>query len=1072
MNVHTRMAGCLRAALTFVLLFAVLPGAALAAPASFPQQQGTSADLIWSDADALAVARAGAPQIATTEARIVRANTPLLRSQLAAAPAEGLSGPGDGILLPLPMPDGSSQVFRVVNSPIMAPKLAAAYPQISTYLAQGVDDRTAVARLDWTPQGFHALILGAAGTVYIDPYRRGDTSLYISYYKANAVRGPQHRFVEYDTDFGQEVTAPIGPAALRVPSGSQLRTYRLAMAATGEYTQYHDDGNAGNGGPVADALAAIVTAMNRVNGIYEREVAIRMVLVANTDDLIYSDGTTDPYTNNDGSTMLGENQANVDAVIGSANYDIGHVFSTGGGGVANQGPCQAASKARGVTGLGAPIGDPFYVDYVSHEMGHQFGGSHTWNSNSCSGYPGQYRPNAAYEPGSASTIMGYAGICGIDDLQPNSDDYFHSISFDEIVAYSTVGAGTCGVASNTGNTPPNVTSGTGGFTIPHSTPFVMSGAATDPDGDALTYGWEEFDLPTAAGPAPPNPGFVTPPFFRSFDPTTSPARTFPRLSDIVNNTTTLGEILPTAAANLTFRLTARDNRAGGGGVNYAAYSITVSGSAGPFRVTAPNGGGVWPVASSQTVTWDVANTGAAPVSCSAVTLKLSTDGGFTYPITLLASTANDGSAAVVVPDNETGQARVRAECADNIFFDISNANFTIERQADLSMAKSDSPDPATAGEQLTYQLTVHNAGPSDSSGFLATDTLPAGVSFVSSPDGCTETAPGSGVATCAHGSLAGGASASFAIVVAVDADLVHNAGSPVTIDNDATVAGLDTDPNPGNNSDEESTLVVAVADLEIVSFDAVGPPAEILVGEDVTLTFRKVISNRGPSAPMDVRVTLTATPPAGATVTPANASLLAPAVGLDELRVIEESFTVRCLEPSHHLFTFANAIAPDRPDDSDPDLSNNEAEITLDIECVVPVAINIKPGSFPNSINLGNRGDAPLAVLTTQAGEYGLPLAFDATTINPLSVRFGPASLVWPETGGAFEVHGRGHIENSYELDEATRDGDRDLVLHFLTRQTGLVATDVEACVKGEWTDGLGAVHKFFGCDSVRIVPR
>ncbi len=939
MKLQVGFAKWARIAVILALLLSILPVGALAAPAALPKEQGPANDLIWSDADALARTSAGAPQIETTQARVLRANVSLLQSQLASAPLEGQA---DGILFALPMPDGSSQYFQVVNSPIMEPKLAAKYPQISTYLGQGVDDRTATVRMDWTPQGFHAMILSSSGTVYIDPFRRSDTSLYISYYKDDFVPGPQQRIVELEASGEPATTPPIGPRSMRVPSGSQLRTYRLAMAATGEYTVYH-------GGTVPLALAAIVTAMNRVNGIYEREVAIRMVLVADTDDLIYTDGTTDPYTNNDGSTMLGQNQTNVDAVIGSANYDIGHVFSTGGGGVANQGPCQAASKARGVTGLANPINDPFYVDYVSHEMGHQFGGSHTWNSNSCSGFPGQYVASAAYEPGSATTIMGYAGICGIDDLQPNSDDYFHTFSFDQIVAYSTVGAGTCGVVSATGNTPPNVTSGTGGFTIPYSTPFVMSGTALDPDGDALTYGWEEFDLPTAAGPAPPNPGYVVPPYFRSFDPTTNPSRTFPRLSDIVNNTTTLGEILPSSAANLTFRLTARDNRAGGGGVNYAAYSITVSGSAGPFRVTAPNGGDVWAVADSETVTWDVANTSAAPVSCTAVNVKLSTDGGYTYPITLVAGTANDGSEPVTVPDNETTQARVKVECANNIFFDISNSNFTIERQADLAITKSDSPDPVAAGTQLTYQLTVDNNGPSDSSGFLATDTLPAGVTFVSASGGCSEIPVGSGSVTCSSGGLANGADVSFSIVVAVDADLVHNAGSPVTIVNNAAVSGNDTDPNPGNNDAQESTLVVAVADLEIVSFEAVGAPTEILVGEDVTLTFRKVISNRGPSAPMDVRVTMTATPPSGATVTPANASLLAPAVGLNELREIEESFTVRCLEASHHLFTFANAIAPDRPDDSDPDLSNNEAEITLDIECVVPVAVNIKPRSFPNS---------------------------------------------------------------------------------------------------------------------------
>lgn len=265
-------------AAVLTLLFSLLPVGALAAPAALPREQGPANDLVWSDADALALARAGAPQIETTQARVLRANVPLLQSQLASAPLEGQA---DGILFALPMPDGSSQYFQVVNSPIMEAKLAAKYPQISTYLGQGVDDQTATVRMDWTPQGFHAMILSAAGTVYIDPFRRGDTSLYISYYKDNFVPRPQQRIVELDASGEPSTTPPIGPRSMRVPSGSQLRTYRLAMAATGEYTAYH-------GGTVPLALAAIVTAMNRVNGIYEREVAIRMVLVANTDDLIYT----------------------------------------------------------------------------------------------------------------------------------------------------------------------------------------------------------------------------------------------------------------------------------------------------------------------------------------------------------------------------------------------------------------------------------------------------------------------------------------------------------------------------------------------------------------------------------------------------------------------------------------------------------------------------------------------------------------------------------------------------------------------------------------------------------------
>jgi hypothetical protein len=327
------------------------------------------------------------------------------------------------------------------------------------------------------------------------------------------------------------------------------------------------------------------------------------------------------------------------------------------------------------------------------------------------------------------------------------------------------------------------------------------------------------------------------------------------------------------------------------------------------------------------------------------------------------------------------------------------------------------------------------------------------------------------VVTCSLAALANGASETFTIVTLVDADLVFNAGGPVAITNNATVTGIGLDPDLSNNDASEDTLVVAVADLEILTFELVDPPAEILVGEDVDITLRKTFTNRGPSAPMDVAITQTATPPPDSSVTPMEATSEELAVGLDEVREVMETFTINCGAASQHTFTFTNEIQPLHPEDTDPDPSNNFAAVDLEVECVVPVAINIKPGSFPNSINPRNNGVIPVAVLTTMAGEYGTPIDFDATTIDPLSVRFGPRDAVWTETGGAFEAHGRGHIEDSYELDEMTRDGDMDMVLHFRTQETGIQAGDVEACVKGDWMDLGGNVHSFFGCDSVRTVP-
>ncbi len=601
--------------------------------------------------------------------RILKTNLNDLQSNLLTAPFE-LSdrAKNSSFVIELPSPSGALLKYSVTEYSMMEPGLAVKFPEIKTYNVKGIDDPYAAGKLDITMNGFHAEILSARGDYYIDPYSTNEKEIYICYFKKDFVSNlPFECGTEEDlNDNFQNLNSTEG----LITSGPQLRTYRLALAADYEYTLFQ-------GGTVATAMAAIVTAMNRVNGVYERDLAVRMVLVSNNDLIIYTT-TADPYTNNNGGTMLGQNQSNLDNVIGAANYDIGHVFSTGGGGVAGLGVvCVNGQKARGVTGLTSPVGDPFYIDYVAHEMGHQYRGNHSFNSvaGSCGG--GNRNASTAWEPGSASTIMGYAGICTGEDLQSNSDAYFHSGNFTEMATYTQNGNGSsCPVITNTGNTPPTVTVPAGGFTIPRSTPFVLTGSATDLESpNSLTYCWEEFDLGPAGSPLTPTGNA---PIIRSLNPDTIPTRYFPRISRLINNTFAFGEILPTYGRSLSFRLTVRDNSAGGGGVAYGLIQFAVADSAGPFLVTSPNTNVTWSSANPQTVTWNVANTNITPVNCQNVNILLSTDGGFTFPTSLVSNTPNDGSETVTLPQIANTLARIKIESVGNIFFDISNVNFIIQ----------------------------------------------------------------------------------------------------------------------------------------------------------------------------------------------------------------------------------------------------------------------------------------------------------------------------------------------------------------------------------------------------------
>ncbi|MBL0048018.1 MAG: T9SS type A sorting domain-containing protein [Bacteroidetes bacterium] len=707
-----------------VLLF-LFSGAKLVA-------QDANALKVWTDIPETEIVNKADRFTIPSAYRTLHINKIELQNQLASAPNEPANTADlrNGQLFYLPFPDGSFQKFQIFEYNVMHPDLAAKYPEIKTYTGVGLDDKSAKIKLDFTPHGFHALVLSPKGTIVIDPYSKGTTEEYISYDKKNAPSSSPFQ-CETSNEIISKKAIESNLTALRT-SGANLRTYRLALACTGEYAAFH-------GGTTPLALAAMVTSVNRVNGVYESEVAIRLVLIANNNLLVYTNAATDPYTNNSGSTMLGENQNNLTTIIGTANFDIGHVFSTGGGGVAGLGViCNAGNKARGVTGMNAPIGDNFDIDYVAHEMGHQFGGNHTFNSvtGSCSG---NRSTNSAYEPGSGITIMAYAGICGADDLAPHSIPYFSTRSFDEIVIYSTTSTGnTCPVTTATGNTAPNVTSMGANKSIPISTPFTLTGAGTDADNDPLTFSWEQFDLGTAGAW---NANLASAPLFRPFSPTTSPSRTFPQISDIVNNVTSIGEILPNVARTLHFRLTARDNKSGGAGVMHpdTTLSINVVNNGGAFAVTAPNTAVSWIGNSTQTVTWNVSGTTAAPISTANVNILLSTDGGFTYPTLVLANTPNDGSQIITVPNSPTTTARIKVEAVDNVYFDISNTNFTITAPTIPDYTLSVTPGTQNVCVNVAAVYTINTSSILGYTGAitLTASSLPPGASALFSPNPIT-----------------------------------------------------------------------------------------------------------------------------------------------------------------------------------------------------------------------------------------------------------------------------------------------------------------------------------------------
>ncbi len=624
---------------------------------------------------------------------------------------------GNEVLIYFPDEKGTLQSYLVKENPVFAPELAAKYPDIKSYIGYSTAREGERIRFSWSHRGLQAMMVHAdrnRTTFMQKTTEQGDK--YVVYSGDNRSKEASG-FVCYTEAALAKEEAGL---AQRLVDDGQLRRFRIAVSATGEYTEFH-------GGTVSDALAAINATITRVNEVMETDLGVSLELVANNDLVVFTDPDTDPY-DGDLSAQL---QATLTSIIEEANYDVGHLFNesfdSGFAGFIGA-VCKDNQKGSGYSQALTPQGDLFDIDYVSHELGHQFGANHTWSF-------GSEGTGVQAEPASGTTIMSYAGIVTGQNVQSNANDYYHYNSILQITDYlATV---SCAQTIPTGNNPPVITD-SGDYIIPRSTAFVLEADATDPDvGDVLTYTWEQIDdgVVTTETFGPDN---LLGANFRSLPPSTAPQRYFPRLSEVVQGNltqTTPGldaawETVSDIEREFNFALVVRDNVAGGGQVVSDLVNLNVIASAGPFMITSQATQGTITAGSSVSVNWDVANTNAAPISAQFVDIFLSTDGGLSFPIELVGDTPNDGIADVLIPGVSTDQARLMVKASDNVFFAVNASDFTILESAvvlQFDRLEYEVCQPDNLIVPFTYETS---AGFNETSTFSAVNAPPGlGVSF-------------------------------------------------------------------------------------------------------------------------------------------------------------------------------------------------------------------------------------------------------------------------------------------------------------------------------------------------------